>query len=74
MFFIILNRNCAELHKGAWWYKDTKDLCQSSNLNGMNLGPVESDGTDIQWNKFGYNKAFDYYQSLKSVKMAIRPQ
>ena len=51
-----------------------KDLCESSNLNGMNLGPVESDGTDISWNNFGYNKAFDYYQSLKSVKMAIRPQ
>ena len=60
------SRNCATEYKGAWWYK----TCHSAHLNGRNFGFAKTgDHSSIGWYRFG-NSA----ESLKSVKMAIRPQ
>ena len=56
--------NCAYTWKGGWWYYN----CHSSNLNGKNLGQGKSDYTSMCWSTFGS------CDSLKSIKMAIRPQ
>lgn len=58
--------NCAQAHKGGWWYKD----CHSTNLNGVYyptsyVDPQLDDG--ISWNLFYHKK------SLKTVVMAVRP-
>ncbi|XP_068106022.1 ficolin-1-like isoform X2 [Hyperolius riggenbachi] len=59
------SQNCAEMFKGAWWYK----ACHSSNLNGYYyLGQhiIPSDG--INW---GSGKGHKY--SYKHLEMKIRP-
>ncbi|MCL4160883.1 UNVERIFIED_CONTAM: hypothetical protein GTU68_009868 [Idotea baltica] len=61
--------NCAEVHKGAWWYKK----CSSSNLNGFqHRGFYER-------SSFGYDGIFwtgfrikNY--SLKSTQLSVRPR
>ena len=55
---------CAQLYKGAWWYKD----CHESNLNGLYLeGAYSSDADGVNW------KAFRGRQySLKRTEMKVR--
>ncbi|MCL4144714.1 UNVERIFIED_CONTAM: hypothetical protein GTU68_025837 [Idotea baltica] len=62
--------NCAEVRKGAWWFKD----CSYSNLNGFqHIGSYKrsssgwSDG--IFWQRF---RGFDY--SLKLTQLSVRPR
>ena len=66
---------CAEMYKGAWWYKyddgtNMTHVCLESNLNGYNYGTGDKIpfGTGIQWKTFT-----TYDHSLKSDVMAIRP-
>ena len=60
--------SCAQQF-GPWWHH----ACLDSNLNGLNFG-VDSKGKPISdpkamhWNQFG-----EWNESLKSVKMAIKP-
>ncbi|CAM4567902.1 ficolin-1-like [Lepidochelys kempii] len=55
--------NCAEVSKGAWWYRD----CHRSNLNGLYLnGAHESYG--VNW----ISSKGDRY-SYKTAEMKIRP-
>jgi hypothetical protein len=57
---------CANIFKGAWWYK----ACHASNLNGLYLRgdhpKVYAQG--VIWKTFR-----DYYYSLKKSEMKIRP-
>ncbi|XP_020622716.1 ficolin-2-like [Orbicella faveolata] len=55
---------CAQLYKGAWWYKD----CHESNLNGLYLkGAHSSDADGVNW------KAFRGWQySLKRTEMKVK--
>ncbi|MCL4129541.1 UNVERIFIED_CONTAM: hypothetical protein GTU68_019169 [Idotea baltica] len=62
--------NCAEAHKGAWWYKG----CTYCDLNGFQHrgsyernATVEPDG--IYWSGF---RGWDY--SLKSTQLSVRPR
>ena len=58
------NGKCAQMFKGAWWYKD----CHSSNLNGLYLsGPHNSYADGVNW--FAY-KGHNY--SLKTSEMKLR--
>ena len=68
--------NCAELHKGAFWYKS----CYNANLNGKYLKNKENKKVDEN-NKAGeiiktgvvwYNWKDKYY-TLKRVEMKIKP-
>jgi len=41
--------NCAEVHKGGWWY----NACHESNLNGIYYGETQITSNDaITWNGF----------------------
>ena len=57
--------SCASDYKGGWWY----NFCHYSNLNGINYGYKKSNSKSMSWLSFGNG-----YESLKSIKMAIRPQ
>uniref|UniRef100_A0A182MLP8 Fibrinogen C-terminal domain-containing protein n=1 Tax=Anopheles culicifacies TaxID=139723 RepID=A0A182MLP8_9DIPT len=58
--------NCAVTYSGAWWYS----ACHSSNLNGKYLrGETKEYATGMVWRTFR-----EYYYSLKSAKMMIRPK
>uniref|UniRef100_A0A182QVR3 Fibrinogen C-terminal domain-containing protein n=1 Tax=Anopheles farauti TaxID=69004 RepID=A0A182QVR3_9DIPT len=58
-------QHCAVTYTGAWWYSD----CFSSNLNGKYLrGVTKEFATGMVWYTFR-----QYYYSLKSSKMMIRP-
>ncbi|KAM8934330.1 ficolin-2-like [Pelodytes ibericus] len=58
------NANCAELHKGAWWYKS----CYISSLNGeYQKGPEKGSG-GIIWASF---RGHD--ESVKLSEMKFRP-
>ena len=62
-----VNEHCG-LNFGPWWHREC-----NTNINGENLGP-DSNGMGIinkyslHWHSFG-----EALESLKSVKMAIRP-
>ena len=56
--------NCAEEHKGAWWYK----ACHLSNLNGQYLSGSHTSYADgVNWETFK-----GYHYSLKYAAMKIR--
>uniref|UniRef100_A0A8C5R931 Fibrinogen C-terminal domain-containing protein n=1 Tax=Leptobrachium leishanense TaxID=445787 RepID=A0A8C5R931_9ANUR len=60
------NGNCAEVHRGAWWYNS----CYQSNLNGEYLrGKHNLTRRGVVWRAF----RIDPY-SLKVSEMKIRPQ
>ncbi|XP_028416060.1 ryncolin-2-like [Dendronephthya gigantea] len=60
------NTNCAVQFKGAWWY----NKCHLSNLNGLyRHGAHKSYADGIIWHSWE-----DYFYSLKSTSMKIRPQ
>ena len=59
-------RDCASEYQGAWWYHS----CHTSHLNGINFGFAKTGNySAIRWMGFGGGG-----ESMKSVKMAIRPQ
>ncbi|XP_078364684.1 microfibril-associated glycoprotein 4-like isoform X1 [Oculina patagonica] len=59
------NRNCAERHHGAWWYKN----CQRSNLNGIyHYANRSSVHGGVNWKRWKENE-----YSLKRTEMKIRP-
>ncbi len=55
--------NCAQERQGAWWY----DNCSYANLNGLYLGPNQSDINGMYW-WFWKNNA----EVLKRSEMKIR--
>ena len=60
------SRNCATEYKGAWWYES----CHTVHLNGINFGFAKTGNySAMRWQGFGSGG-----ESMKSVKMAIRPQ
>ena len=62
--------NCATSYddRGGWWYNS----CMNANLNGINYnnGIADSYRSGILWMS---SWSSDYYRSLKTVTMAIRP-
>ncbi|XP_041373583.1 microfibril-associated glycoprotein 4-like [Gigantopelta aegis] len=57
--------NCAQMFKGAWWYKS----CHSSNLNGQYLGASQKSYADgVDWSSWR-----GHYYSMKTSVMKIRP-
>ena len=60
------NTNCAQIHQGAWWYKE----CHHSNLNGRYLNGKHSDShaDGVNW------KAWKgHYYSVKRAEMKLKP-
>ena len=56
--------NCAEEHKGAWWYT----ACHKANLNGQYLSGAHTSYADgVNWRAFK-----GYHYSLKYAAMKIR--
>ncbi|XP_052060850.1 ryncolin-1-like isoform X1 [Mytilus californianus] len=53
--------DCAEVYKGAWWYKD----CHDANLNGLYLGN-KKDYKGMRWSHWKGK------QSMKTTSMMIR--
>jgi ficolin len=70
----ILDGNCAETYRGAWWYVK----CHESNLNGFNYNrgnlPEEDQfyAKGIIWKNDENVPDHDYYFSWPSVQMKIR--
>ena len=52
---------------GAWWHNQCK-INGLDNLNGENFGEPITNPKSMHWRNFGENG-----ESLKSIKMAIRP-
>ncbi|XP_052864079.1 fibrinogen-like protein A [Anopheles cruzii] len=59
----IHKHNCAEFHKGAWWYNN----CYHSNLNGPYKNIVDTGS--MNWHAFSYS-----YEGLSFSRMMIRPK
>lgn len=58
--------SCAELYKGAWWYRH----CHASNLNGQYLGGTHVSYADgVNWHPFRGS-----YYSLKRSEMKLKPK
>ena len=58
-------RSCAQLRKGAWWYK----RCLKSNLNGLyHRGNHTSHADGVNWDAW---REKNY--SLRKTEMKIRP-
>lgn len=67
MVLCCLSGNCANFHKGGWWY----NACGQTNLNGVwySGGVYRSRFQDgIFWADYGGG-----FYSMKSVRMMIRP-
>ena len=63
--------NCADVHKGAWWYRD----CHESNLNGKYLSGEllkENNANGIHW-KTWFQGGGGVKYSLKTTEMKLRP-
>ena len=60
-------RNCAEDHKGGWWY----DNCYFANLNGVYRTSWYTGGTFADGIVWFTLKETEFY-SLKKVEMKIR--
>ena len=61
--------NCAKRYYGAWWHRNGRHICYDTNLNGKNFDHAKHDPRSINSYTFGGAN-----ESLKSTKMAIRPQ
>jgi len=56
--------NCAQLYKGAWWYRS----CHHSNLNGLYHGGSHSTDADcVNWVEWR-----GHFYSLKFTEMKLR--
>ena len=56
--------NCAEQHKGGWWY----NACQRSNFNGWYTHVIAKQvATGVVWYSFR-----GYYESLKFAEMKVK--
>ena len=62
-----VNYNCANGYKSGWWY----NACHYSHLNGLNYGTAKETYNSMGWR--GFDKPADMV-SLKSIKMAMKPQ
>ena len=54
--------HCAQEFTGAWWYAD----CMDSNLNGLYMGPSQTDSKGMGWYKWNNN-----WKVLKRSEMKI---
>ena len=63
-------QNCAQVYKGAWWYKD----CHTSNLNGAYLGTPSNGGTITSFadGVIWLHLKNSYYYSVKGDVMMVR--
>ena len=57
--------NCAEKHKGAWWY----DNCKYSNLNGIYYKGTSEENDGLTWYHWK-----GYHESLEWTEIKIRPK
>ena len=62
--------NCADLHKGGWWYK----ACHESNLNGQYLsGDHSTYANGVNWKDWFPEDDRGHRYSLKTTEMKLRP-